>query len=532
MGAGDLEPAWPPCGAVPLILGGMRRTRTKGEARDERPAGIDPLVASIATAAREAGGRAFLVGGFVRDLMARRLAGQAGPPPGHEFDLEVYGLAPEVLVRTLSRFGEVKLVGESFAVYKVVPPAAAGGAPSDLADRGAAGGVSPGALPTVIDVSLPRRDTKVAPGHRGFQVQGDPRLSFEEATRRRDFRINAMLHDPLTGETIDPWDGSKDLRSRRIRAVDPRTFVEDSLRVLRAMQLAARLEFTIDDATVDLCRGIVLKDLPPERIWGEVEKLLLRAARPSLGLEWAERLGIVDRLFPELKALQGCPQEPEWHPEGDVWIHTLMALDRAKQESEGLPQEKQIVVLLAVLCHDLGKPATTAALDGRIRSHEHEAAGVAPTRAFLDRLKIRTLGGYDLRSQVVELVAHHLTPSHYFKNRENVGDGAFRRLARRLEPELLYRVSRADCLGRTGTFSTEAQEWFIERVRSLGVEERPPRPILMGRHLLEIGLEPGPLVGRIVREVYEMQLDGRVTDLPGALQEARRLLAAPGPVDG
>ena len=209
-----------------------------------------------------------------------------------------------------------------------------------------------------------------------------------------------------------------------------------------------------------------------------------------------------------------------------------MALDRAKQEIEGLPHEKQIVVLLAVLCHDLGKPATTAELDGRIRSHEHEAAGVAPTRAFLDRLKIRTLGGYDLRSQVVELVAHHLTPSHYFKNRENVGDGAFRRLARRLEPELLYRVSRADCLGRTGTFSTEAQEWFIERVRSLGVEEKPPRPILMGRHLLEIGLEPGPLVGRIVREVYEMQLDGRVTDLPGALQEARRLLAAPGRVGG
>ncbi len=502
----------------------MRRTRTKGEARDERPAGIDPLVASIATAAREAGGRAFLVGGFVRDLMARRLAGEAGPPPGREFDLEVYGLAPEVLVRTLSRFGEVKLVGESFAVYKVVPPATAAGTASDLADRGAAGSVPPGAPPPVIDVSLPRRDTKVAPGHRGFQVQGDPRLSFEEATRRRDFRINAMLHDPLTGETIDPWGGSDDLKSRRIRAVDPRTFVEDSLRVLRGMQLAARLEFKIDDATVELCRGIVLKDLPAERIWGEMEKLLLRAARPSLGLDWARRLGIVDQLFPELKALQGCPQEPEWHPEGDVWTHTLMAIDRAKQEIAGLPKEKALAVLLAVLCHDFGKPATTALVDGRIRSYEHEAAGVAPTRAFLDRLRLHTLGGYDLREQVVALVAHHLTPSHYFKSRDTVGAGAFRRLARSLEPELLYRVSRADCLGRTGNFPTEAQEWFIAKVRALGVEEKPPRPLLMGRHLLEMGLEPGPLVGRIARAVYEMQLDGRVTDLEGARRAALALL--------
>ncbi len=479
-----------------------RKTR-RSEARQAGPAGFDPLVASIAHAARAAGGRAFLVGGFVRDLVVRRLAGRSDRPPGNEFDFEVYGLEPEALVRALARFGEVKLVGESFAVYKLVPP---------------------GAGPPVIDVSLPRRDTKVAPGHRGFQVQGDPHLSFEEATRRRDFTINAMMHDPLTGETIDLWRGEEDLRARRIRAVDPKTFIEDSLRVLRAMQLAARLEFTIDDATIALCRSIDLKDLPAERIWGEIEKLLLKARRPSLGLEWADRLGIVDQLFPELLSLKDCPQEPEWHPEGDVWVHTLLALDQAKQEAAGLPKEKTLAVLLAVLCHDFGKPSTTAVVDGRIRSYEHEAAGIDPTRAFLDRLKIHTLGGYDLRSQVLELVGHHLTPSHYFKNRDNVGDGAFRRLARRLEPELLYLVSRADCLGRTGTFPTEAQEWFIEKARALGVEVKPPRPLLMGRHLLELGLSPGPLIGRITRAVYEMQLDGRVADLPSALEAGRRLL--------
>ena len=208
-----------------------------------------------------------------------------------------------------------------------------------------------------------------------------------------------------------------------------------------------------------------------------------------------------------------------------------MALDRAKREIDGLPIEKALTVMLAVVCHDFGKPATTAVVDGRIRSYEHEEAGVHPARSFLDRLNVRTVGGYDVREQVLQLVAHHLTPSHYFKNRDNVGDGAFRRLARRLEPDLLYRVSRADCLGRTGDFSTEAQEWFIGKVRALSVESRPPAPILMGRHLLEMGLPPGPVIGRITRAVYELQLDGRIGDLEDAKREARRLLheEKPGP---
>jgi tRNA nucleotidyltransferase (CCA-adding enzyme) len=475
------------------------------------PSEPDPYVLALATAVRDAGGRVFLVGGWVRDLMALRLAGTEGAPATTEYDLEVYGLEAARLAALLERFGEVRLVGESFAVYKLRP--------HPLPDGG---------VPPLLDVSLPRRDTKVGAGHRGFRVQEDPRLPFAEAARRRDFTVNAMMCDPLTGEILDPWGGEADLRARLLRAVDPRTFVDDSLRVLRAAQFAARLELDIQPSTVDLCRAIDLADLPADRIRGELEKLLMRARRPSIGLQAADLLGVVEKLFPELRALQGCPQEPEWHPEGDVWVHTLLAVDRAREEVAGLPPEKEQAVMLAVLCHDFGKPATTAVTDGRIRSYEHEAAGVAPTAAFLDRLNVHTLGGYPLRDQVIALVAHHLTPSHYFKNRDNVGDGAFRRLARRLEPDLLYRVSRADCLGRTGTFSTEAQEWFIARVHDLGVEERPPRPILMGRHLLEMGLRPGPEIGRITGAVFEMQLDGRVKTLDEALRAARRLLAPDG----
>jgi tRNA nucleotidyltransferase (CCA-adding enzyme) len=186
-----------------------------------------------------------------------------------------------------------------------------------------------------------------------------------------------------------------------------------------------------------------------------------------------------------------------------------------------------MTVLLATLCHDLGKPATTAFVDGRIRSYEHEEAGVAPTTSFLDRLKVHTLDGYDVREQVIALVGVHLSPSHLYKNRDNVGDGAFRRLARKCEPELLYRVSRADCLGRApGVFKTDAQEWFIEHVRALGVEEKPPSPLLMGRHLLEMGLQPGPEVGRITKAVYELQLDGKVSDLEQARRAAREMLTS------
>ena len=472
----------------------------------ERLASLHATVRGIAAAAQAAGGRACLVGGFVRDTVRRMNAGQPGLPGVREFDLEIYGLPGDRLAALLRRFGSVNLVGESFAVYKVSPRTG-------------------DADPIDIDVSLPRRDQRTGRGHRGFAVEGDPELPVEEAARRRDFTVNALLLDPLTGEVLDPWGGLDDLRRGVLRAVDPRTFAEDSLRVLRGMQFAARLGFDIDPGTVALCRSLPLDDLPGERIWGEIEKLLMQAERPSIGFDWGLRLGVIEKIFPELHACVGCQQEKEWHPEGDVWIHTLLALDVARREARGLPYAKEATVMLAVLCHDFGKPSTTAFVDGRIRSYEHEEAGLAPTEALLDRLKIHTLDGYDVRAQVLALVGSHLAPSHLYKNRDNVGDGAFRRLARRLEPELLYRVSRADCLGRApGEFSTDAQEWFIGKVRALGVEERPPQPILMGRHLLEIGLRPGPEMGRITRAVYEMQLDGRVTDLDGALAAAREML--------
>ena len=444
----------------------------------------------------EAGGRALLVGGCVRDRIM-----QVEPK---DWDVEIYGVEPERLRQILDGFGKVDAVGEAFTVYKIGRD---------------------------LDVSLPRRERKTGRGHRGFVVTGDPQMSFEEACRRRDFTVNAILLDPLDGEIIDPFDGRRDIKKKLIRVVSTETFAEDSLRVLRAAQFAARFAFEIDAETIEICRRIDLTDLPRERIWGEFEKLLLKSEKPSIGLRWLYDLKAVEQLFPELKALTGVPQQPEWHPEGDVDVHTLLAVDVARTLVDELPYPKKIAVLLGTLCHDFGKPATTEMIDGKWRSFGHDEAGIAPTESFLDRLGIYTLDGYDARRQILELVRAHLRPGEFYNARENLGDGAFRRLARKVEPDLLYRVAKADSLSRNGQwlppekwFTAEAMEWFIEKSRALNVEHEPPKKILLGRHLLELGLKPSPLIGEIERAVYEMQLDGRVTNLEEAIEAARSLI--------
>jgi tRNA nucleotidyltransferase (CCA-adding enzyme) len=383
------------------------------------------------------GGRALAVGGFVRD----QLLGH----PSKDLDLEVFGIPQHDLPGILAELGRVEPVGQAFPVFKL----------------------------GAIDVALPRRESKTGRGHKGFAVEGDPSMSLEDAARRRDFTINAIAWDPLTGEYLDPCGGRADLDHRILRVVDPLRFGDDSLRVLRALQFAARFEATLEPASARLCRTIALDDLPAERIWGEMEKLLLVAERPSLGFALARDLGVIEQLFPEMVPLYACPQDPEWHPEGDVWTHTLMVMDEARRRNGDLGRAPLAILMLGAVCHDLGKPATTAVIDGRIRSPGHEAAGVAPATALLDRLNIHTLDDVDVRRQVLGLVAEHLRPSAFFKAQDTVRDGAFRRLAARVDMELLTRFATADCHGRGGTFDCSAMDWFIATAR-------PPRPAPVG----------------------------------------------------
>jgi tRNA nucleotidyltransferase (CCA-adding enzyme) len=479
---------------APTIGGVERRApprRIEVEVRDPRLAAAKR---ELAERVRSAGGRALLVGGCVRDAALGR--------PAVDLDFEVHGLPAERLVALLEERYRLDLVGRDFGVLKL---------------RG---------LP--VDVSLPRRESKRGLGHRGFEIHSDPHLGPREAAARRDFTVNAMAADPLTGELIDPHGGMADLAARVLRHVGER-FAEDPLRVLRGMQLAARFELAPAPETLALCRGIGPEGLARERIFGEWRKLLLLGVRPSLGLGFLRDCGWL-RHTPELAALVGCEQDPAWHPEGDVFVHTLHCLDAFAAERVG-DETEDLVVGLAVLCHDLGKPATTRREDGRVTSKGHEPVGEALARRFLARLT----GEVALVEAVVPLVGAHLRPGQLHQAR--AGDAAVRRLARRVgRIDRLVRVARADWRGRPplGEQPFVAGEWLLARARALELEAAAPRPLVLGRHLIALGLEPGPHFGPILEACFEAQLDGAFASLESGLEFARAWLAAhpPGPSAG
>ena len=441
-------------------------------------------VLAVCRLVREAGGRAMLVGGCVRDALLGR------DPLDH--DIEVYGVEAERLEPLLESRFRLDRTGRAFGILKLK-------------------GVG-------VDVSIPRRESKAGLGHRGFVVNSDPGLDFRDAAARRDFTINAVAYDPLADEIIDPWDGRRDIEARRLLHVSDH-FAEDPLRVLRGMQFVARFELTPDPATIAMCRGLGLEGLARERIFEEWRKLLLLGVRPSLGLAFLRETNWL-RFFPELQALVGCEQDPHWHPEGDVWTHTGLCLDVFAAERSGDPWE-DLVVGLAVLCHDLGKPEKSYRAGDRIRSPGHAEAGEAPTRALLARLTDQR----DLVDQVLPLVREHGHPSALFAAQS--GDAAVRRLARRAgRLDRLVRVSRADRLGRGPEGPQEFPEgaWLLERADALGVLAMPPRPLVLGRHLIGLGLEPGPEFKEILDACYDAQIEGVFSTLDDGVAHARKLL--------
>jgi len=444
---------------------------------------MDPRVVEIARAIRERGGRALVVGGYVRDLVLGRAA--------RDVDVEVFGLAPGEVADLLGRFGRVLRVGRSFGVLRVA-------------------GLD-------VDFSIP----EALPGSRET-----PAEAFARSARRRDLRINSMGLDPLDGEILDPCAGRRDLEAGMLRATNPDHFGDDPLRGLRVARFHAVLELEPDAELARLCSQQDLSHLPGERLLGEWRQLLLEARRPSLGLAFLERCGLT-RYFPELAALIGVPQDPRWHPEGDVWTHTLMVVDEAARLRSSQPDD--LALLWSALCHDLGKPQTTIVADDHIRCHGHAEAGVPATERLLTRLRAPK----QLVTRVCALVEHHLAPALFVKN--SAGARGYRRLARRLERagvsfELLLRVARADHLGRT-TPDALAREFpagdvFEERAARLSLERHGPRDVVLGRHLIARGLAPGPEFGPILARCRALQDELGETD-PDVLLD--RVLSA-GPV--
>lgn len=438
-----------------------------------------------------------LAGGCVRDALLGLKS--------KDFDIEVQGISFEKLRAILAPFGATNIVGQSFGVIKLRIGS------------------------TDYDFSLPRRESKTGAGHRGFAVAPDPDLNDTDAAARRDFTINAITYDPFTGELFDPHGGQRDLTARILRHTSP-AFVEDPLRVLRAFQFAARFDFALAPETAALCRSIsgTFAELPVERIWGEWDKWAAQSTKPSRGLAILEETGWLAH-FPELAALRGTPQDLEWHPEGDAFTHTAHCCDAlvrlpAWRDADSAQRR---ALLLAVLAHDFGKPATThqAEKHGRLRwvSPGHESAGGPLTETFLNRIGAPKA----LVETVRPLVAFHMV--HHSGHGE-FRDSTVRRLARKLHPATiddLCAVMMADSLGRPPLHSPETHA-LIEKLRarshSLNLQTSAPRPILLGRHLLAADLSAGPALRPILAAAFEAQLDGAFHDEATALIWLRHFL--------
>lgn len=431
--------------------------------------------------------RAYLVGGCVRDAwlgIAQK-----------DFDLEVYGVDYETLAQQLRGYGRVDLVGKSFGVIKF---------------SSASGGQ--------WDFSLPRRDSKTAAGHKGFAVEFDPEISPREAASRRDFTINALMFDPRTGEYLDFFGGGDDLNNRVLRHTSA-AFVEDPLRVLRGMQFAARFDLTPAPETIALCRSIVstFPELAVERVGLEWFKWAQLSKRPSAGLQFLKATGWLQH-FPELAALDGTPQDPEWHPEGDVFVHTCHCCDALAElpEWQAADVATRQVLMFAVLAHDFAKPQTTheAERDGRLRivSPGHEEQGGPLAETFLTRISSPN----EIKERVVPLVQNHLA------HLQMVSDRSVRRLANRLQPATIAElcvVMTADHFGRPPKpkIIPEGVTLLRAKAAELRLRDAAPKPLLQGRHLIARGMKPGAEFGVLLDKAFEAQLEGHFTDLDGAL---------------
>ena len=456
---------------------------------------VSNLLRLIAEDIQKNQGKAYIVGGAVRDWIMQRSYPK-------DYDVEVHKLPLQDLKELLSKYGFVDEIGKSFGILNLT---------TDYDS---------------FDFSIPRRDNNTGIGHTDFEVSFDPHMGLQEAAYRRDFTINTLAYDIVENEVLDPmYGGRDDIFSRTLRHVSVR-FAEDPLRVMRGVQFYARFGMNVATKTHRIMSEISLDGISKERIFMEIQKLLLLAPKPSKGFMLMDTLGLLEKLIPEVKAMQGVQQDPEWHPEGDVFIHTMMVIDEAAQLRTNRlvlgDMLHDLALMLGALCHDFGKPKVTKFEKERWRSKEHDIAGVEITEKFIKRFTDHK----ELNDTVQQFVKYHLSPAMLYNHKDKITDSAIRRLSMKVSIPALVEVARSDHFGRTTSDAIQRQfpagDWLLERAEALKVIQGEPEPLLKGRHLLFLGLEPGPIIGEITKEAFELQLDGTITNEIEALDWAKK----------
>lgn len=426
------------------------------------------MARQIAEKVAEAGGRTYFVGGFVRDQILHK--------ENKDIDIEIHGISCEQLEQILDGLGERTVMGASFGIF--------------------------GLRHFDLDIAMPRKETATGRGHKDFEVFVDPFIGEAKAAERRDFTMNALMQDVLTGEILDFFGGQEDLKNKVVRHVKAETFVEDPLRVLRAAQFAARFAFTVAQDTVELCAQMDLSALAKERIIGELEKALMKAKKPSIFFEEMRKMNQLSVWFPEVAALEKVEQDLRHHPEGNVWNHTMMVLDEAAVWRKNAADP--FFFMLSALCHDFGKAAATEEKDGRIHAYGHEVKGLPIVEQFLSRLTNENA----IHKYVLNMTELHMKPNMMVE--QHASRKAFMKMFdQSLSPKDLLLLAKADHLGRGQAVQVSYDETEAFLREQLAVfEELMSRPFVRGADLVAAGVKPGPEFSEALAYAHKMRLAG------------------------
>ena len=424
------------------------------------------IAKEIASCISKYSGNCYFVGGYVRD----KLMGC----PGKDIDMEVHGVTPDVLERVLDSLGTRIETGKSFGVYNLC-------------------GYD-------IDIAMPRKEKCIGKGHRDFKVDVDPFLGTEKAAIRRDFTINSIMENVLTGEIIDHFGGLNDIENRVIRHINKDSFVEDPLRVLRGAQFVARFEFSIAAETVELCKSMDLSMLASERVFEEMKKALLKSEKPSLFFEILRNMNALDVWFWELADLIGIHQNTQHHQEGDAWNHTMMVLDEAVKRRDNT--QNPLWFMISALCHDFGKAVCTEKINGGIRAFGHEKAGIALTEKFLKRIT----SDKKLIKYVLNMTALHMRPNMLYVQKSGVR-ATNRLFDESVSPFDLIQLAMADNQGKIPREAGENTEKFLlERLNVYN--EYMSRDYVTGQDLIDMGLKEGKKFKSILEFAHKLRLTG------------------------